>query len=105
MRRYWLYKEWVRLLGIEVPPGGSHIIFVIPMPDSWPKKKRAEMRGKPHQATPDKDNLEKGLLDAIYAQDKHIFDSRVTKIWGDEAAIFIDEDGLPPPPTLDELIS
>ncbi len=49
------------------------------------------MAGKPHQQKPDKDNLEKALMDAIYADDAHIWDSRVTKRWGEEGKIIIGE--------------
>jgi len=59
------------------------------MPKSWSKKKRAEMAGKPHQAKPDKDNLEKALLDAVFEEDSQIWDNRVSKFWGDEGAIII----------------
>lgn len=57
--------------------------------DKW--KKRQEMTGKPHQQKPDKDNLEKALMDAIYADDAHIWDSRVTKRWGEAGQIIIVE--------------
>ena len=57
----------------------------------WSKKKKHEMDGKPHQSRPDKDNLEKALLDAIYEEDSHVWDSRVTKVWGYYGAIVIDD--------------
>jgi len=87
--RYWAFKDEVRRLGIKVPASGSHIIFHIPMPHYWAKKKKAEYDGQPHQSTPDKDNLEKALLDAIYDKDEHIWDSRVSKLWAYEGAIEI----------------
>ncbi|MGU0055537.1 RusA family crossover junction endodeoxyribonuclease [Enterobacter hormaechei] len=40
------------------------------------------MNGKPHQQKPDKDNLEKALLDAIFDDDSRVWDGRVTKVWG-----------------------
>lgn len=88
--RYWKFKDEVRKNKIEVPEAGSHIIFVMPMPDSWSKKKKREMDGKPHKQKPDKDNLEKALLDAIFDEDSHIWDSRVTKVWGYYGAIIIE---------------
>ena len=45
------------------------------------------MRGSPHQQKPDKDNLEKGLLDAVLDEDCRVWDSRITKIWGDQGKI------------------
>jgi len=61
------------------------------MPKSWGKKKKEYFNGKPHQQKPDKDNLEKSLLDAIFNDDSHIWDGRVSKIWGEEGRIIITE--------------
>ena len=47
--------------------------------------------GKPHQQRPDKDNLEKAILDAIFKQDSHIWDGRTSKIWGNTGSIIIKE--------------
>lgn len=49
------------------------------------------MDGKPHQQTPDKDNLEKALLDAVYDNDCRVWDGRVSKIWGREGKIIVKE--------------
>lgn len=92
--RYWNYKDEVRLNKVFVPESGSHITFILPMPKSWSKKKKIEMDGKPHQSTPDKDNLEKALLDAIFDEDKKVWDSRVTKQWGKEGKIIVIEDAF-----------
>ncbi|WP_372809350.1 RusA family crossover junction endodeoxyribonuclease [Litorivivens sp.] len=87
--RYRSFKDEVRLHGLTVPESGAHIMFVLPMPKSWSKKRKAEMNGKPHQSKPDIDNLTKALFDAIFEDDAHIWDHRSTKVWGDEGAIFI----------------
>ncbi|MGQ1888278.1 RusA family crossover junction endodeoxyribonuclease [Serratia marcescens] len=63
----------------------------ISLPDSWSKKKRAEMAGKPHQQKPDADNLLKALMDAIYSEDCAVWDVRVTKRWGNAGEIIIKE--------------
>lgn len=89
--RYRAFCDHVRLLGVKLPEANSHVTFILPMPKSWSKKKRAEMNGKPHQSKPDKDNLEKALLDALFEDDAHIWDSRVTKLWGEEGQIIIRE--------------
>jgi len=49
------------------------------------------MDGQPHQVRPDKDNLEKSLLDAVFSEDCTVWDSRVTKLWGEAGAIIITE--------------
>jgi len=89
--RYRAFCDHVRLLGVKLPEANSHITFIPPLPKSWSKKKRAEMNGKPHQSKPDKDNLEKALLDALFEDDAHIWDSRVTKLWGEVRQIIIRE--------------
>lgn len=83
------YCDQVRAAGIIIPESGSTITFMIPMPESWTAKKKKEMLGAPHQTKPDKDNLEKALLDACYKSDAHIWDSRVIKRWGYTGQIII----------------
>ncbi len=87
--RYRKFKDDVRAAGITLPSCNYHIIFVLPMPASWSEKKKREMIMQAHQTRPDKDNLEKALLDAIFEEDSHVWDGRVTKIWGTEGCIKI----------------
>ncbi len=75
---------------VDVPNAGYRITFVMPMPKSWSKRKRAEMVGQPHQQKPDLDNLIKALLDACYQDDCEVWDLRATKVWGEEGAISVD---------------
>lgn len=89
--RYWAFCDHARLLKIQLPESGYHVTFVMPMPKSWSQKKRGVMNGKPHQQRPDKDNLEKALLDAIFDEDCRVWDGRVTKIWGEEGKIIVGE--------------
>ena len=60
--RYRAFCDEVRLQGVDLPESGSHVTFILPMPASWSKKKRAELNGKPHQAKPDFDNMMKALI-------------------------------------------
>lgn len=87
--RYRAFCDEVRLHGCAVPESGSHITFHIPMPKSWTKKKKAMMLGQPHKQVPDVDNLLKALLDAIYDDDKAVWDVRTTKRWADTPVIEI----------------
>lgn len=87
--QYRAFKDEVRLHGVTLPDC-PQIVFVLPMAKSWSKKKRAEMNGKPHKQTPDIDNLAKALFDALYKDDSHIWDCRLTKIWGHEGEIRIE---------------
>ena len=89
--RYSDFKDECRLRKLTLPESGYHVVCVIPMPKSWSKKEKAEMLHQPHRQRPDKDNLEKAILDAIYGEDSHIWDGRITKIWGDTGEIIVTE--------------
>ncbi len=85
--KYRAFCDEVRLRGVQVPEAGAHIVFVLPMPGSWSKRKRAEMDGQPHRQKPDVDNLAKAVLDALYQDDSGVWDLRVSKRWGEVGSI------------------
>lgn len=89
--RYFAFRDYVRLVmpeGFDI--NDCSIRFVVPMPQSWSKKKRAAHNGMAHTSRPDLDNFLKGLLDAIYGEDSHIHSlARVDKIWGERGYIVI----------------
>jgi len=89
--RYWAFKDAVQLAKFKLPKRGAHVVFCLPMPKSWSKKKKEQMNGKAHEQTPDLDNLIKALGDSVYQNDSGISDIRASKIWGNEGAIFIFE--------------
>lgn len=72
------------------------IVFLIPMPKSWPKKKKAEMYGKPHQDKPDIDNYLKAFMDAMCSNDSYVFDAHPRKYWAYEGRIDLTERGFNP---------
>jgi Holliday junction resolvase RusA-like endonuclease len=87
--KYFAYRDLVKEIGVALPECNYHVIFVLPIPASWSKKKKAEHKGQPHRQRPDKDNLEKGLLDAVFEEDSVVWDGRVSKIWGETGAIIV----------------
>jgi Holliday junction resolvase RusA-like endonuclease len=89
VQRYRAYRDELRYRGVRVPVPFHHVLFVLPMPASWPKAKRAAHEGMPHQAKPDRDNLEKALLDAVFGEDSHVWDGRASKLWGTEPLLII----------------
>lgn len=89
--RFHAFKDELRFKGVWLPNSGYHLICVIPMPKSWNKKERAEMNGTPHQQKPDKDNIEKGIMDALVDNDELVWDGRVSKYWGEEACLYVKE--------------
>jgi len=89
--QYWAFKDECLRLGLTLPEGAFHIHFIIPMPDSWSKKKRAEHLGRPHQQKPDCDNLVKAAGDVAFSDDAHIADFRASKWWGEAGAIIVEK--------------
>ena len=86
--RYYQFKDELNLLwGNREIFQPCHLIFHLPMPDSWSKKKKALMFGQPHQQKPDIDNLIKAFFDCLLVEDSHIYDVRGTKYWSDAGSI------------------
>lgn len=79
--KYWAFCDLVQLNKVKFESGNS-VVFYIPVPKSWSKRKQDLMIGKPHMQTPDLDNLVKALGDAIYKNDCELWTYRATKIWG-----------------------
>ena len=58
---------------------------------SWSKKKQAEMLGQPHRHTPDRDNIDKALLDAIFkGGDQHVTSGRIHKEWAEAGKLYVE---------------
>lgn len=53
------------------------------MPESWSKKKQALLKGEYHQSKPDRDNVDKGILDALFETDQCVAEGLLTKRWDD----------------------
>lgn len=87
--KYWNFKDRLKELNFELPESGAHVIFHLPMPNSWSKKKKVEMSGKPHQSTPDCDNMLKAIMDAVYENDCTVWDVRISKYWADKGMIVV----------------
>ena len=94
VQRYRDFKDMVRLQKVQINPGGDLIVFLIKMPKSWSEKKKKAMNLQPHQVKPDKDNLEKALLDAVFGDDSHIWSNAPVKLWSREEGFIIVEDFL-----------
>ena len=57
------------------------IVFHVPMPKSWSKKKKTQYDGKPHQQRPDLDNYLKAWKDSVYEEDAIVWNVEATKLW------------------------
>lgn len=65
------------------------IQFIIPMPNSWSQKKKCKMDGRPHQQTPDTDNILKSVMDSFKINDGFVWNVKAVKVWGYEGRIII----------------
>lgn len=89
-KKYFAYKEEIKLKNVLLPTSGAKVIFYIQMPKSWTKKKKIEMDQQPHLQKPDLSNLIKALEDAVYTQDSVIWNyAGLTKRWAYEGSIEI----------------
>lgn len=75
--------------GFTPSPDGMVITFHLPMPPSWPKKRRAAMDGQPHQQKPDIDNLTKAFLDALMGEDCAVWRITAEKRWAQSGGITV----------------
>lgn len=93
IERYWAWCADLRRLWGDrpFPEAGATLIFRVPMPASWSKKKRAAMDGQPHRQRPDVDNYAKAVLDALHTDDSGVWDLRVVKRWAVDGAIELHE--------------
>lgn len=91
--RYFKFKRDIKAqadqIGFKLPESDFHVFFIIPMPHSWPEKKKNQMNGAPHKQKPDTDNLIKAVKDSLCSQDAYVWDYRITKRWGLAGKIII----------------
>lgn len=97
VERYWAFKDALRVklkeaLG-ELPAPEkvtmfSWVAYFVP-PKSWKKKKREDCIGTLHRQKPDRDNVDKAILDAIFDDDSKISVGTLKKVWGRQAGILI----------------
>ncbi|MCK5317719.1 MAG: RusA family crossover junction endodeoxyribonuclease [Anaerolineales bacterium] len=97
VQNYRAFRDRVAYQIQELPEDFFHVVFVLPMAESWSRKKKLAQCGQPHELKPDADNLVKALLDAVYRnrEDSQVWNYAVTKLWGFTGAIVISDDWLP----------
>lgn len=87
--RYWAFKDECALKGVKITGGTVELLFDIEMPKSWSKKKKSQMRLKPHTSRPDIDNMIKSVFDAMLEEDSHIHSVTASKRWNDTAGFYL----------------
>lgn len=95
VKRYRAYRDELKLRQIWVPTTFHHAVFLLPMPKSWKPTEREAMDLTAHKQTPDRDNLEKALLDATFGNDCEIWNGQTTKLWGCIGGIIVADHPLP----------
>jgi Holliday junction resolvase RusA-like endonuclease len=98
VQRYRAFRDLVRITHVQIPRPFHHVVFVMAMPPSWSKAKRLAMEGQLHEQKPDRDNLEKALLDSVFGEDCDVADGRATKLWGTQDLIIIGSENVLPVP-------
>ena len=87
--RYRAFADEVRAQKVKLPLSGAHVIFILPLPKSYSKKKQKALLMQEHTIRPDLDNLFKSLADACYTDDSGIWDVRLTKLWGVNGGFYV----------------
>lgn len=98
-KRYHQYKQEIAGIAVEQLQTGQptaaalglKMMFIMPIPPSWSKKKRWDALDKAHTSKPDLDNLIKGCTDAlngvVWQDDKQIVVVEAKKLYGFEPRI------------------
>lgn len=89
IERYHAFRDAIRRDSPVLPQADqieslSWVAYFVPK-----KAKRATMIGKLHRDKPDRDNIDKALLDALFEEDSAIASGTITKRWGIEARIVV----------------
>lgn len=87
--KYRQFCDECRAAGMVIPESGATVLFFLPMPETWSKKKKTLMDNSPHRQKPDVDNLLKAVLDAIYENDCGVWNIHVVKRWAYEGRIVV----------------
>lgn len=91
--RYRAAKDRIREAAGKIPEPStirslSWVAFIAP-PSSWSDKKRQAAMGTLHRSKPDRDNIDKGILDALFSEDSAIASGTIEKRWGVPARLEI----------------
>ena len=89
--KFWEWKDNVIKHCGEIPDPESIIqlnwLAYFEPPASWSKRKRAALFGQLHRYKPDRDNIDKAILDSLFKDDSAIASGFLEKRWGSPARI------------------
>jgi len=87
--RYWAFKDRIIEQFIQefrclfAAPVALSWTAYIEMPKSWSNAKRKAIRGQEHRQKPDRDNIDKAIMDALFKEDKKVSSGTLIKRWAD----------------------
>ena len=83
--RYHAFKDALRLGCAGHPERPLDVSWraYLPIPKSYSKRKREALMGQPHRMKPDRDNIDKAILDALFSEDAGIAEGHIAKFWDD----------------------
>lgn len=83
------YREWADKARESAPsdltktPLCVSWVAYFPIPKSWTLYQKTTRKGRLHSAKPDRDNVDKGILDALWKDDSHVAYGVLEKRWDD----------------------
>lgn len=86
------YRAWADIARLAAVDAGANLSLTpyqvswtafLPIPESWPKKKKAAYAGSLHRQKPDRDNIDKAILDALFTNDAGVAAGTLVKRWDD----------------------
>jgi len=88
VQRYFAWRNAAALIvrtSVKLPAANdiaslSWTAYFVP-PEIWSKKKREAAIGTLHRSKPDRDNLDKAILDALFPEDSGIASGTIEKRW------------------------
>lgn len=83
--RYFAFRDALRAecAGHPIDPHEVSWVAYMQFPNSYTKARRERLRGQPHQTKPDRDNIDKAVLDTLFPDDSRVSDGHLRKVWDD----------------------
>ncbi len=83
--KYYEFKDKIREYTECFPKKPRRVDWIayLPMPKSWSKAKKSGKQGRLHQSKPDRDNIDKAILDAVLKDDSVVAQGITEKRWDD----------------------
>ena len=84
--RFHAFRDYVRLKTNSLDISDAYSVSwtaYFSMPKSWSNKKKEALKGQAHRQKPDRDNIDKAILDSLMKEDSGISEGKIIKRWDD----------------------